>query len=258
MLNFIQHLIDLLFRVIPQSPLTPDQIKSLKIVAHRGCHDTGLIENTLPAFEWCKDRNIWGIEFDIQFTSDNVPVVHHDPHCGRIFQQPQLIISQIVFDELRIKVPDIPSLMEVVQKCGKEIHFMIEIKSALSEEQNQILDNILAPIESKVDYHILSLKREYLDSISFVKQDCYLPVAELNAREFAQYAINENCAGIAGHYLMITPSLKTKLSHFDIQTGVGYIASKNSLIREIHQNHTWSFTNRISSVKKWIDEMAIS
>jgi hypothetical protein len=134
---------------------------------------------------------------------------------------------------------------------------MVEIKSVLSAEQNQILKNVLAPIVSKVDYHILSLKKEYLDSVSFVKHDCYLPVAELNVREFVRYAIQKRCAGVAGHYLMIAPSLKRKLSHLDLQTGVGYIASKNSLIREIHQNHTWIFTDRISSVKKWLDEMAI-
>lgn len=257
MLKLIQHLIDLLFRVIPQSPLTPDQIKSLKIVAHRGCHDTGLVENTLPAFVWCRDHNIWGIEFDIQFTGDNIPVVHHDPHCGRVFQQPQLIISQISFDTLRDKIPAIPSLEEVVQKIGKEIHFMIELKSVLSEEQNQILKKLLGSLEPKVDYHILSLKKEYFDSINFVKYDCYLPVAELNVNEFAKYAINNKCDGLAGHYLMITPSLIMKLSQFDLQTGVGYIISKNSLIREIHKNHTWLFTDRITSVKKWVDEMAV-
>ncbi len=258
MLKLLQFLIDSLFKAIPQSPLTPAQIKSPKIVAHRGCHDSGLTENTLPAFVWCRNQNIWGIEFDIQFTSDNIPVVHHDPHCGRVFQQPRLIISQINFAELRIKIPEIPSLIEVVQKCGKDIHFMIEIKSVLSAEQNEILANILTPIESKEDYHILSLKKEYLDSITFVNHDCYLPVAELNVSEFVRYAIKKKCAGIASHYLMITSSQKMKLSHFDLQTGVGYIASKNSLIREIHQNHTWIFTDRISSVKKWIDVMAIS
>lgn len=257
MLKLIQLLVDLLFSVIPQPPLTPTQIKNIKIIAHRGCHDTGLIENTLPAFVWCMDHNIWGIEFDIHFTSDNIPVVHHDHHCGRVFHQPKLIISQIKFIELRNKIPDIPSLMEVVQKCGKSIHFMIEIKSVLSMEQNHILENILAPIESKADYHILSLKIGYFDSISFVKHDCFLPVAELNVGKFMSYAIQKKFAGIAGHYLLITQSIKRRLSSFNLNTGVGYITSENSLIREIRRKHHWIFTDRASRVKKWLTEMVI-
>ena len=256
MLKLIQFLIDLLFKVIPQPPLSLAQIKNIKIVAHRGCHESGLIENTLPAFVWCMDHNIWGIEFDIRFTSDNIPVVHHDSHCGRLFHKPQLIISQIKFIELKNKIPDIPSLMEVVQKCGKRIHFMIEIKSVLSMDQNQILENILAPIKSKVDYHILSLKIENFDSISFVKHDCYLPVAELNVGKFVNYAIQKKYAGIAGHYLLITQSIIRRLSTFNLNTGVGYVASKNSLIREICRNHHWIFTDRASSVKEWVEKLS--
>ncbi len=255
-MKLIQLLFDFLFNVIPQPPLTPAQIKNVKIVAHRGCHETGLIENTMPAFVWCMDQNIWGIEFDIHFTCDNIPVVHHDPHCDRFFHQPQLIISEIKFIDLRYKISDIPSLKEVVQKCGKKIHFMIEIKSVLNVEQNQILEELLAPLEPKVDYHILSLKRKYFDSISFVKYDCFLPVVEFNLRKFMRYAIQKKCAGIAGHYFLINQSIKRRLSYCGLNTGVGFVASKNSLIREIRRNHNWIFTDRASSVKKWVEKLS--
>ncbi|MCH7770690.1 MAG: hypothetical protein IIA49_06695 [Bacteroidetes bacterium] len=71
------------------------------------------------------------------------------------------------------------------------------------------------------------------------------------------YAIQKKCAGIAGYYLMITKSIKRRLSSFDLNTGVGYVASKNSLIREIRRDHHWIFTDRASRVKKWLTEMVI-
>ncbi|MFN2099097.1 glycerophosphodiester phosphodiesterase family protein [Altererythrobacter sp. MF3-039] len=51
--------------------------------AHRGLHGDGLIENTLPAFQAAVDRG-FGIECDIQRSSDGKAMVFHDWDFGRL------------------------------------------------------------------------------------------------------------------------------------------------------------------------------
>ena len=249
-------IVDFFFKLIPQRAYTPDQIENLKIIAHRGCHETGYVENTLNSFIWCVDNNIWGVEFDVRFTVDNIPVIHHDFHCGRLFNQPHLAINETKFSELRERVPEIPSLEEVIRTCGKKIHMMIEIKSGLNREQNKSLSLALSSQNPKTDYHILSLDTNYFKTITFINNDCFVPVAELNMSRMVEFAIQNKCAGLAGHYLMLTPSINRRLASLQINTGVGYVASRNSLLREIRRKHSWIFTDLPSSTNKWIAQLS--
>ncbi|MDY2714885.1 MAG: glycerophosphodiester phosphodiesterase family protein [Candidatus Borkfalkiaceae bacterium] len=52
-------------------------------VAHRGLHEDGKPENSLPAFENAI-KNGYPIEMDIQLTSDHIPVVFHDDYMERM------------------------------------------------------------------------------------------------------------------------------------------------------------------------------
>jgi len=255
-MSFLTSIIDFIFKLMPQPALTPDQIGNVKLVAHRGYHGNGIIENTLDSFIWCLENDIWGIEIDIHFTADNIPVVHHDPHCGRLFNKPHILIARSRFEDLKSQIPDIPSLEEVVRICGKKIHLMIELKTHLNQEQNQIFSNILSGLRSKVDYHILSLDLDHFRSVEFLKYDSFLPVAELKFRKFIKFAIEKQCAGVAGHYLLLSRSTKRRLSSSQINTGVGFIASKNSLKREIRRNHDWIFTDKISRTSNWIKQLS--
>ncbi len=47
------------------------------LIAHRG-NAAEFPENTLPAFESALELGVRNIEFDVQLTSDKVPVVIHD------------------------------------------------------------------------------------------------------------------------------------------------------------------------------------
>ncbi|MCZ0900624.1 glycerophosphodiester phosphodiesterase, partial [Microcoleus sp. HI-ES] len=50
---------------------------NLEIIAHRGFSAIAP-ENTLAAFELAIARGAHSIEFDIQLSADNVPVIFHD------------------------------------------------------------------------------------------------------------------------------------------------------------------------------------
>ncbi len=68
----------------------PGQMSNLRgrnirtwLVAHRGDHETAP-ENTLAAFSRAVSAGARWLECDIQFTRDDVPVVLHDAHLGRL------------------------------------------------------------------------------------------------------------------------------------------------------------------------------
>ena len=63
-------------------------MRNCKIISHRGEHDNvQVLENTLQAFARARESGVWGVECDIRWTADQVPVIHHDPGGSRLFGQ---------------------------------------------------------------------------------------------------------------------------------------------------------------------------
>jgi glycerophosphoryl diester phosphodiesterase len=54
-----------------------------KFIAHRGCDSIACPENTIPAFKLAIESGYKMIEYDVRFTSDNVPVLIHDETINR-------------------------------------------------------------------------------------------------------------------------------------------------------------------------------
>lgn len=50
-----------------------------RLLAHRGLR-TLAPENTLAAFQLCRDHGIAGVELDVRLSRDGLPVIIHDPH----------------------------------------------------------------------------------------------------------------------------------------------------------------------------------
>ncbi len=93
--------VDFFYHYLPQPFPGPERLRRCKIVSHRGQHDTpGVRENTLAAFETARACGVWGIELDIRWTRDLVPVVTHDPDLRRVFQLP-LRVAALTFAQLR-------------------------------------------------------------------------------------------------------------------------------------------------------------
>lgn len=69
----------------PRSPRaeTARFIETCRLVAHRGLHDDEKPENSLPAFAAAVEAG-YGIELDVQLSSDGVPVVFHDDRLKRM------------------------------------------------------------------------------------------------------------------------------------------------------------------------------
>ena len=133
-----QQIADLCFLTIPRSRPSHQALLEGKIISHRGEHDNLQInENTMAAFARVVEAGAWGIEFDVRWTRDLEPVVIHDTDTRRVFDV-ELIVAEASLTELRQRVPEIPTLLEVVERFGGVCHLMVELKGdELGEQVNR-------------------------------------------------------------------------------------------------------------------------
>ena len=106
----------------------------MKFWAHRGSHEaSGLLENTLPAFELAIAESADGIELDVHLSADGVPVVFHDESLQRLTRsQDQRMIAQVDWSSLRamplVNGATMPSLAETLELVAHRLPVNIEIK----------------------------------------------------------------------------------------------------------------------------------
>lgn len=104
-----------------------------KPLAHRGLHDGGQTrpENSLEAVTAAMERG-YGIEIDLQLSSDGVPMVFHDYHLGRLTgaQGPlhQHTAAELVAIRLTGGGTGIPTLEQVLGLVAGRVPLLIEIK----------------------------------------------------------------------------------------------------------------------------------
>jgi glycerophosphoryl diester phosphodiesterase len=106
-------------------------LKHFEVIAHRGAN-LEFPENTLPAFQRALEIGVQGIELDIQFTSDRVPVVHHDPSVADPSSNRRLI-SSLSLKELRQRSAA-PTLDEVLELIDGRCRLYAEIKEPTATE----------------------------------------------------------------------------------------------------------------------------
>ena len=221
-------------------------LERCKIISHRGEHDNkSVMENTLQAFEKARSAGVWGIEGDIRWTADLVPVICHDPSPVRVFGVADAI-SSLTFDQLRARVPAIPSLEEVICNFGGNTHLMLELKAEPWPEparQRDILRSLLAPLVPVQDYHMLALDPALFTALDFLPNESFLPVAEINVKVISKQTIECGYGGLGGHYLLLTNALKKSHDAQGQRLGTGFPTSKNCLFRELNRGIEWIFSN---------------
>lgn len=232
--------------LVPRPMPSRAALERCRIISHRGEHDNRTVmENTLEAFRSARDAGVWGIECDIRFTRDLVPVICHDPTPERVFG-PDTPVAQLDFAALRSALPQIPSLREVVQEFGGSTHLMLEIKAETWPDPPRQRDQLareLAHLEAARDYHLLALDPATFDVFDFAPKHSHLPVAELNVARMSAYALENGCAGLGGHYLLLGKRLQRRHDAAGQQLGIGFPASANALRRELNRSIQWVFSN---------------
>ena len=238
---------DLIFELVPRQIPSFEILEKCKIVSHRGQHDNKIVfENTIASFDQVLETNeIWGIEFDFRWTKDLCPVVIHDPDLQRLHGVNRLV-SDTALDELKQLCPLVPTLEEVLNRYGKKLHLMVEVKEELYPEPKKqvlILKNLFSDLDPAKDFHLISLDPQMLEKINFLDNTAKILVAEFNVNELSRIALEKNYAGFAGHYILLRNKVVRKHLKSGQTIGVGYPRSKNSLFRELNRSVDWIFSN---------------
>jgi glycerophosphoryl diester phosphodiesterase len=226
----------------------PDRrrLQSCKIIAHRGSHDNRqILENTLAAFERAAEAGVWGLEMDIRWTRDRVPVVFHDLDLNRLYGRRESIAA-FYLNDLQRQFPAIPSLVEVVERFGKKIHLMIEVKQQSwpgVRFQEQCLEEVLQPLDPAWDFHLLTLNPAHLQAFTRIPAPARVAVAENWPGSCGRWVRRHGWGGTCGHYLLVGKNMVEQHHEKKQQVGTGYIESRSCLFRELNRGTDWIFSN---------------
>jgi glycerophosphoryl diester phosphodiesterase len=253
--NKLLRMIDWFFERRPQT--LPDQrsLARCRVVSHRGEHDGRVIlENTLPAFDAAVALGVWGIECDIRWTRDLTPVVIHDADLQRVFGL-RRTVAACTLEKLQRDCPDLPTLSAVIGRYGGKTHLMVEVKQEPYPDpgrQNRILRDLFAGLTPGADFHLLSLAPEMFRRTSFVPPSACLPVARLNLPQLSQLALRTGYAGVAGHYALVGDGVVRRHHAAGQRVGTGYPRSMRVLVRELHRQVDWIFSNHAGRIQRWL------
>lgn len=233
------------------------RLQACKIIAHRGSHDNRLItENTLAAFQRASEAGVWGIEMDIRWTRDRVPVVFHDPDLNRLYGRPETI-ANFTLNELQRQYPAIPSLADVVSRFGKKMHLMIEVKQQSRpgpRVQEKCLEEILEPLDPGQDYHLLALDPMLLQPYTWIPSQVRVAVADGWPGFSSRWVRRHRWGGLCGHYFLVGATMLRRHQLRSQRVGTGYIASLNCLFRELNRGVDWIFSNHAEGLQQKVRE----
>lgn len=245
-------LVDRLFARLPRSRPDPAWLRACRVVAHRGAHGPGRPENSLAAFDAALAAGAWGVELDLRWTADLVPVVAHDPDLRRVFGL-DIMIGRVAAAELRRRCPQVPTFAEALARYGGRAHLMVELKAEPLPEpgrRNQILGELFAGLAPARDFHLLSLSLDMLDQVGFAPPAACVPVAGLKLRAFSRAALSRGWGGVAGHYALAGDALVARHHRAGQAVGTGYIGSANALYREAGRGVDWVFSNHAAELQR--------
>lgn len=131
-----------------------------KVIAHRGywtCE--GSAQNSIKSLESAAEIRVYGSEFDVHLTSDNVAVVYHDNSINNINIQQ---VSYAQLKELKLSNGELFPTLNAYLKKGKEIKktkLIFELKSHGTPERDK---QAAAQSINMVKQYKLQKKTEYI------------------------------------------------------------------------------------------------
>lgn len=124
-----------------RTPLTPTPL----VYAHRGDRSRAP-DNTLEAYGLAVEAGADGIELDVRRTADGVLIMSHDAQHG---DMPPFI--DMTMDEVRDKMPEVPTLIEMLEFVPPHVWLNVEIKNdpddSYHDPTRRIVDQTIATID---------------------------------------------------------------------------------------------------------------
>lgn len=246
-------LMDGFFDRRPQPAPAPDRMARCRLIAHRGLHDNAIVmENTPAAFEQAAAAGVWGVELDVRWTRDAVPVVYHDADLQRLHRRPERI-DRLTRQALAQIAPQVPALTEVVRRFGHRLHLMVEIKQVQwpdPDTRSRTLQAALAPLTPVRDYHLMALRTDLLTALSGFPDRSRVAIAYHWPDRLSRWVERHQWGGLCAHYALMRNTLLRKHKHRGQRIGTGYPASRNCLFREINRGVDWIFSNNAATLQK--------
>lgn len=255
LLSLAEKIVDDYVALIPRRKPDMERIEQALLIAHRGAHNNrqGIFENSLEAFRLAKKAGCWGLELDVHATADKILVVNHDSNLKRLWNH-NVVIADVTFNELRMLAPGVPSLVEVIEEFGGQMHLFIELKAPF-QDKNVLTQNLhhLSPCE---DYHLLSLDPLIFNELSnFPATSLLLVAVHNNVKAFCELSIKKHYGGVLGNHLLLTRRYIRQLNEAQQASGVGFVNSRNSLYRELNKGVKWLFTNQAIELNHYLQEL---
>lgn len=165
-----------------------EKYKSVKY-AHRGLHSEGVAENSMTAFEKAKEMG-FGIELDVQLSSDGELVVFHDATlnrvCGIDGRVKDFTYAELSEMYLSGTKDTVPLFKDVLNLIGGRVPLLIEVKmeageSGIAEKLLEVIDGYKGDfiVESFNPYALKVLRERRPDimrgilSCVYMKQEKY-------------------------------------------------------------------------------------
>jgi glycerophosphoryl diester phosphodiesterase len=231
---------------IPRYPQPSAQNPIPKIVAHRGAWDLGECrENSLRAFQRARELGAWAVEFDVRFSLDGIPVIVHDTDLWRTHRM-QGNILDLTSAKLCALTPPVATLDQVL--AIRDLHFMIEIKTNLSDSEITGLAEKLKHLKPVINYHLLTLSHERVRLHPAFPKEAWILVSEINPDEIIAKCEAMDLGGVACHYLFMNKARIDRLKRAGRQVGVGFIPTRNVFNREWNLGVDWVFTNDLFQI----------
>ncbi len=254
--RIFHRLIDGVYRRWPRPAPPTHLLRSCRIISHRGEHDNhSRFENTLAAFDAAVDAGVWGIELDLRWTRDRVPVVFHDPDTRRLFNE-DARIDRMALATLKERFPLIPTLSEVIDRYGGRLHLMMEIKNEpypAPAVQSRCVQNQLEALSPGKDFHLMGLHPALFGYFAFLPARTFVSIARIRIDRFSRMAATNKWGGIAGHFLLTTNGLITRHHRLGQAVGTGFADSRRCLFREVARGVDWVFSNRAAKMQTICD-----
>ncbi len=220
-----------------------DQKGKTAIVAHRGfwkCEAAGFAENSIASLKAAQDNGLWGSEFDIHITTDDVILVFHDNTIdgARI----DTCASERFADHRLANGETVPTLDEYLTQGEKSDKTMlvIELKAEITmEREDALIDHTIEALEA---HNLLDPNRVVF--ITFSKYMC-----DRIANEYPQF-VNQYLNGD------FTPEELAEfgINGFDYQDKV--IPQDSTIVERAHKlgmsTNVWT-VNKPDQMQRFID-----
>lgn len=246
-------LTDFIFHHMHQPRPSPERLARSRLIAHRGEHDNvTVLENTLPAFEQAVAAGVWGIEMDVRWTRDAVPVVIHDADLMRVHGVAERV-DRLTWQVLRQRVPAVPGLAEVAARFGGRMHLMLEIKPVTWPDpatRSRTLQEALSPLAPVEAFHLMALAPQTLLALSAFPPRSRIAIAYHWPAGFSRWVARHQWGGVCSHFAIVHNAMIRRHHALGQCIGTGFPASRNCLYREINRGVDWIFSNNAGALQR--------